>query len=108
MFNRFSPESARPSSYANPDISPVAKSSQFDIPLQPAGEQSKLIRQELIDAKVRLHRKLIDDLNLSLLERLSKDELRRQVSDIVADYVRSERILLNSKELELFITEVFD
>ncbi len=57
---------------------------------------------------MRLHRKLIDELNLALLERLSKEELRSQIADIVGEYVRSERLLLNTKELDLFITEVFD
>lgn len=71
-------------------------------------EDNKLIKQELIEAKVRLHRKLIDDLNLPMVERLSKEELRAQVSEIVTDYVRSERILLNARELENFISEVID
>jgi pilus assembly protein CpaF len=109
LYNRFNPEGGRsgPAPAIDPG-SPTAKSSPFDSLVLPVTEQSKLIRQELIDAKVRLHRKLIDDLNLSLLERLSKEELRRQVGDIVSDYVRSERILLNAKELDLFTTEVFD
>ncbi len=71
-------------------------------------EGSKFVKQELLEAKVRLHRKLIDDLNLPNLERLPKDELRRQIGEIVADYVRAERILLNARELEAFATEVFD
>jgi len=71
-------------------------------------EHTQLVRQELIDAKVRLHRKLIDELNLSALERLSRDQLKSQVAELVTDYVRSERILLNSGELQNFIDEVFD
>ncbi len=71
-------------------------------------EHTKLVRQELIDAKVRLHRKLIDELNLSALERLSREQLRVQVAELVTDYVRSERILLNGRELQNFIDEVFD
>jgi pilus assembly protein CpaF len=71
-------------------------------------EHSQLVRQELIDAKVRLHRKLIDELNLSALERLSRDQLKSQVAELVTDYVRSERILLNGRELQNFIDEVFD
>ncbi|MGF1621871.1 MAG: CpaF family protein [Rhodomicrobiaceae bacterium] len=71
-------------------------------------EENKLLKQELIEAKVRLHRKLIDDLNLSMIERLSREELRVQISEIVADYVRAERILLNARELENFTTEVLD
>ena len=73
-----------------------------------SSEDNKLIKQELIEAKVRLHRKLIDDLNLPMVERLSKEELRAQVSEIVTDYVRSERILLNARELENFTSEVID
>lgn len=76
--------------------------------LESISESNRLIRQELIEAKVRLHRKLIDDLNLSVLERLSKEELRVHIGEIVTDYVRSERILLNARELDNFITEVFD
>ncbi|NJM34044.1 MAG: CpaF family protein [Rhodomicrobium sp.] len=72
------------------------------------GDENKLIKQELLEAKVRLHRKLIDDLNLPMLERLSREELRAQISEIVADYVRAERILLNARELENFTTEVLD
>jgi pilus assembly protein CpaF len=71
-------------------------------------DENKLLRQELVEAKVRLHRKLIDDLNLPMLERLSREELRVQISEIVTDYVRTERILLNARELENFTTEVLD
>ena len=73
-----------------------------------AGEDNKLLKQELVEAKVRLHRKLIDDLNLPMLERLSREELRVQISEVVSDYVRTERILLNARELETFTTEVLD
>jgi pilus assembly protein CpaF len=71
-------------------------------------EEARAVGPDLIDAKVRLHRKLIDDLNLASLERLSREDLRRQVGEFVADYVKTERILLNAKELESFAQEVFD
>ena len=110
MFSRFMPDSGK----AGPSfLKELLQETDAlaDQPLAdplPQSEPNKLIRQDLIDAKVRLHRKLIDDLNLALLERLSRDDLRRQIADIVGDYVRTERILLNAKELELFINEVFD
>ena len=72
-----------------------------------AGER-QLFGQSLLEAKVRLHRKLIDDLNLASLEKMSREDLRRQIGEFVADYVKSERILLNAKELEDFSQEVFD
>ncbi len=71
-------------------------------------EEPISIGPELIDVKVRIHRKLIDDLNLASLEKMSREDLRRQIGEIVADYVKAERILLNAKELENFSQEVFD
>ena len=72
------------------------------------GEDVNLMGALLVDAKVRVHRKLIDDLNLASLERMPREDLRRQVGEIVAGYVKSDRIPLNAKELETFTQEVFD
>ena len=72
------------------------------------GEDVNLIGALLVDAKVRVHRKLIDDLNLASLERMPREDLRRQVGEFVAGYVKSDRIPLNAKELETFTQEVFD
>ncbi len=71
-------------------------------------EQEKPVSLKLIDAKVRLHRKLIEDSNLATLERTPREELRQQIGEIVAEYVKTDRILLNAQELENFAQEVFD
>ena len=63
-------------------------------------------RPFLLDEKLKLHERIIDDFNLALLEKLSPDELRRQIHAYVANYIRGERISLNQKELEDFTTEV--
>jgi pilus assembly protein CpaF len=67
-----------------------------------------LQRPELIDAKIRLHRKLIDELNLAQIEKLSRTELREQVHKLVSDYVLAERIPLNHGELSNFVDEVMN
>jgi pilus assembly protein CpaF len=69
---------------------------------------SRLQRPELIDAKIRLHRKLIDELNLPQIEKLSRPELREQVHKLVSEYVLAERIPLNQGELGDFVDEVMD
>jgi pilus assembly protein CpaF len=63
-------------------------------------------RPLLLDEKLKLHGRIIDEFNLALLEKLSPEEMRRQVKAYVANYVRAERISLNQKELEEFTTEV--
>ncbi|MEM9030789.1 MAG: hypothetical protein AAGC70_20695, partial [Pseudomonadota bacterium] len=59
-------------------------------------------RQELMEAKLRLHRQLIDELNLAQVDKMSRSELRPQVFGLVEQYVLSERIPLNSRELGVF------
>ena len=71
-------------------------------------EDANLIAGVLVDAKVRVHRKLIDDLNLASLERMPREDARRQIGEFVADYVKLDRIPLNARELEVFTQEVFD
>src|SRR5262249_59258128 len=63
---------------------------------------------ELVDAKVRVHRKLIDELNLSHIEKIPRSELRHQVHGMISDYVASERLPLNALELSGFVDEVMD
>src|SRR5262245_10504083 len=66
----------------------------------------RLQTPQLIDAKVRLHHKLIDELNLSHIEKIPRSELRAQVHGLISDYVSTERIPLNSSELGEFVDEV--
>jgi pilus assembly protein CpaF len=63
-------------------------------------------RPALLDEKLKLHGRIIDEFNLALLEKLSPEELYRQVLVYVSNYLRAERISLNQKELELFTSEV--
>src|SRR6202034_4149547 len=73
-----------------------------------AGSSSDLMtrRPALLDEKLKLHARIIDEFNLGMLEKLSSDELRREVQAYVANYVRGERISLNQQELEEFADEV--
>src|SRR5271170_4208210 len=65
-----------------------------------------MLSDKMLDAKVRLHQRLLEDTNLSALEKLSEDEIRQHVSDLVRQYIQSGNLALNSQEFEEFITEV--
>ncbi|HEX5868316.1 MAG TPA: ATPase, T2SS/T4P/T4SS family, partial [Beijerinckiaceae bacterium] len=65
-------------------------------------------KQKLLDAKVRLHKKLLDELNLAAFEKLPEEELRREVRALISDWVKSERLALNTQELNNFVSEVMD
>jgi len=63
---------------------------------------------KILDAKVRLHRKLIEEINLPAMEKLPVDEVRGQIHQLVAQYVVAERLAINAKELEEFVSEILD
>jgi pilus assembly protein CpaF len=63
---------------------------------------------KLLDAKVRLHRRLIEDINLSALEKLPPEEVHEQVQQIVTQYVIAERLAINARELDEFVLEILD
>src|SRR5689334_16159236 len=64
--------------------------------------------EKLLDAKVRLHRRLIEEINLSALDKLPEDEIRSHVQQLVAQYVLVERLALNTQELNDFVSEILD
>ena len=66
------------------------------------------IRQRLLDAKLRIHRRIIDEINLSAVEKIAVKELRPQIFELVAQHVTSERIVLNAQELEQFVDDILN
>lgn len=80
--------------------------SKPDEPENPA--DAKLRDPKFLDAKVRLHRKLIDEINLSAIDKVPEEELRRQVTELASEYVLAERLPLNAHELEEFSGELYD
>jgi pilus assembly protein CpaF len=75
---------------------------------EPPPQPPRLQRPEFINAKIRIHYRLLDDLNLSQIERMSREELRDEVSALVSSYVGSERLAMNAQEMVDFVEEVID
>jgi pilus assembly protein CpaF len=73
-----------------------------------AESASPLFSEKLLDAKVRLHRRLIEEINLSALEKLPEEEIRRQILQLVTQYIMTERLALNTQELNEFVNEILD
>jgi pilus assembly protein CpaF len=115
MLGRFTARSAAaPPAPAKPRAEPLPLATSL---LQPppavpepdiAPAPNTLLTAKMLDAKVRLHRKVIEEFNLSAMEKMPSEEIRRQVHALVAQYVFSERIALNARELEDFVSEIID
>src|SRR5882672_2833060 len=83
--------------FAEPSQEPVA-----------AQSSNPLMSDKLLDAKVRLHRRLIEEINLHALEKLPEDEIRAHITQLVTQYILIERLALNQQELNDFVSEILD
>jgi pilus assembly protein CpaF len=58
--------------------------------------------------KGRVHRRLIERLNLSNLERVSREQVVEAIRKVVHDLISQEMIALNFDERELLVVQVLD
>jgi pilus assembly protein CpaF len=97
---------------SEPEAGPVVELALPPEPVEqaadPAVVASRLLSEKLLDAKVRLHRRLIEEINLAVLEKMPEDEIHRHVHGLVTQYVLAERLALNTQELESFVDEILD
>ncbi len=74
---------------------------------KPEPEASKA-SDRVIDARGRIHAMLIEEINLVALERMPRDEMRGQVEAFVGEKIRSERIAINTAELDELVSDIVD
>src|SRR5262252_4783726 len=63
---------------------PEPDSAKLSVPAEPS---NPLLTDKFLDAKVRLHRRLIEEINLSALEKLPEDEMRAHIQQLVTQHV---------------------
>src|SRR6266705_3274025 len=65
-------------------------------------------RPALLDEKVKIHARIIDEFNLAVLERMPREDLVKELRIYVGDYVRTEKIPLNQREMQAFVEDLVD
>jgi pilus assembly protein CpaF len=65
-------------------------------------------RDPQLDLRVKLHNRLIDELDLAKLDKLTEAELRHEVLKLVTDFARDERMALNAQELKDLGSSIYD
>jgi pilus assembly protein CpaF len=73
-----------------------------------AGPQAKGAPPSQLDIRLRLHSRLIEELDLAKLDQLDEKDMRREVMSLVADFARSERMALNTADLQELGASIFD
>jgi pilus assembly protein CpaF len=63
---------------------------------------------ENLDLKVELHRRLIDLINLSALESMSRDQIEVEIGEIVHEQLALQRHALNKDERKRLVSDILD
>jgi len=71
-------------------------------------DEASLQTDSMLDVRLKLHARLIDEIDLSKLDKLDEPEMRRQVRRLVGDFAKEERLPLNTAELDQLGASVFD
>ena len=82
------------------------KASRGMAPVAPLPEAVPLSKQ--IALKVSIHHALLDKINLSALEKLSREQIRAEVGEIIAELLDAQREPLNGREKAELLDDVLD
>ena len=78
-------------------------------PMPPMGKSKSEDKAfDLLDAKLRVHAKLIDELDLSALDKMDDATMRQRVRGIISEIIRKEEMALSSVEEMSFADAVMD
>ncbi len=103
MFRRFSESLAKTSNAPAP--AKVEKAG--DMPsLAPKRDGDG--KRDLTELKVRFHQKLLDILNLSVLDKIEVEQLQREVGSVVRELLVEEGVALNGSETAKLVDEILD
>ncbi len=71
-------------------------------------DKEKKRKERLSEVKVELHKRLLDNLNLSALETASESELRSEISSIAGEALEELAVVLNREERATLNQDLFD
>jgi pilus assembly protein CpaF len=116
MSSRFStlqqrPKEVRPAE-SRPDreqgvVIPSSRKIVAAVKAEPPAAQAKTSNR-VFDARDRIHRMLLEEINLVALEKLPREEMQRQIGEFVSEKTRNERLALNVAELDALVDDIVD
>lgn len=109
MFGRFSVSPARADVRPERENGAATNVTPLEVPTEAAAKEETVGPQRrLLDAKMRLHRKLIDEINLSAIEKASRHDLKAMITELVSQHILDERLPVNAGEFATLIDELID
>ena len=73
---------------------------------EPAEEPKSAPSNELLESKLQIHNKLIDELDLSGLDKMTPEELRTQIGVFVTKAIADQRLPMGAAEVKEFTDDI--
>lgn len=90
------------------DYAPIAIVEENNVDLAPKVDLAPIESGNAwLDTKIKLHTRLIDEIDLAMLDGLESLDLKQQVHDIVVEMAKEERLKLNKRELKKLADGVY-
>jgi pilus assembly protein CpaF len=101
MFQRYFKDATSPAAAPAPALA---------LPRDPLGDavQPESVNAKHIALKVYLHEKLLAILNLSILDKITREDLRRELAPVIRNILAEDNIPLNTLEYHQLVDEVLD
>ncbi|MCW5751207.1 MAG: CpaF family protein [Alphaproteobacteria bacterium] len=71
-------------------------------------EPAHRVSMRYIELKVRLHQRLLDAINLSVIDKMPLEQFRHEVGDVVRELLLEEKTALNSGEQTRLVNDILD
>ncbi|MEL6997702.1 MAG: CpaF family protein [Pseudomonadota bacterium] len=98
-------ETEDPSSFDK--LSRLAKDVKRQV-LTPEQESEARRRRRLLSLRVDLHKRLLEELNLSAIDKVSESELKTEINNVVREELRNSDLVLSRRELDRLCNELID
>ncbi len=85
-----------------------ATDTKIELARVPAQVASGRSYNRLLELKVSIHKALLDRINLSALDKMTRDDLREGIGEIVTELLVEEEEVLNRSEREALISDILD
>jgi pilus assembly protein CpaF len=103
MFRRFRQQDQDQGNLIPLPAAPAAPAAAPAAAIVPASPSSSWI-----DLKMRLHQRLLEMLNLAVIDKVTQPELRREVATMVTEMLEQEQAALNAVEHKRMVEEIMD
>ena len=73
-----------------------------------ASDKEKKRKDKMMELKVELHKRLLDNLNLAALEKASESSLKQEIASITAEALDEMSVALNAQDRQVLHQELYD